>query len=87
MEVEFRMVLNNHGIIETGSARGVEHNNYLLKLIANNRMMNLPFSENLQVSTTHDELYEAQKKEKILAEQDLKVEQTKDQRDTLESCL
>ncbi|KAD3069364.1 hypothetical protein E3N88_37244 [Mikania micrantha] len=43
--------------------------------------------KNLQVSTTHDELYEAQKKEKILAEQDLKVEQTKDQRNTLESFV
>lgn len=50
-------------------------------------MSNLEFSENLDVSTTNNELREAQKKEQMLAEQDKKVEETKDQKNTLESCL
>ena len=45
------------------------------------------FSDNLDVATTEDELHEAQEREKILAEQDRKVEQLKDQRNTLESFV
>ncbi|GKC42605.1 chromatin assembly factor 1 subunit FAS2 [Tanacetum coccineum] len=42
------------------------------------------FSNNLDVATTKDELHEAQEREKMLAEQDSKVEQLKYQRNTLE---
>ncbi|GJS07353.1 heat shock protein 70 family protein, partial [Tanacetum coccineum] len=45
------------------------------------------FSNNLDVATTKDELHEAQEREKMLAEQDSKVEQLKYQRNTLESFV
>ncbi|GKB53192.1 heat shock protein 70 family protein, partial [Tanacetum coccineum] len=45
------------------------------------------FSDNLDVTTTKYELHEAQEREKMLAEQDSKVEQLKDQRNTLESFV
>ena len=48
---------------------------------------NLLFSDNLDVATTKDELREAQKRENLLAEQDIKVERLKDQRNTLESFV
>ncbi|KAI3741044.1 hypothetical protein L1987_58711 [Smallanthus sonchifolius] len=79
-EVEFRLLLNDHGIVKIGSARILQNN-------ANRHVLNLPFSENLYVTTTHNELHEARKKENFLAEQDFKVEQTKDQRNTLESFV
>ncbi|KAI3800293.1 hypothetical protein L1987_28380 [Smallanthus sonchifolius] len=75
-EVEFRLLLNDDGIVKIGSAR-------ILKYNANSHLLN----ENLFVTTTHDELHEARKKEKILQEQDFKVEQTKDRRNTLESFV
>ncbi|KAF5804125.1 putative Heat shock protein 70 family [Helianthus annuus] len=78
VDVEFGVLLNEHGIIEIGCAR---------MMFPGGRMLNLPFSENMYVTTTRDELHEAQKKEMILAEQDFKVEQSKDQRNTLESFV
>ncbi|MFS7934040.1 putative Heat shock protein 70 family [Helianthus anomalus] len=77
VDVKFGVLLNDHGIIEIGCAR----------MMFCGRMFNLPFSENLYVTTTRDELHEAQKKETFLAEQDFKVEQCKDQRNTLESFV
>ncbi|XP_076923028.1 heat shock 70 kDa protein 16-like [Bidens hawaiensis] len=77
VEVECTLMLNSHGIVQIRR----------VKMMANSRSLNLPFSDNLYVTTTRDELCEARKKEKILAEQDLKVEQIKDQRNTLESFV
>ncbi|XP_076941250.1 heat shock 70 kDa protein 16-like [Bidens hawaiensis] len=77
VKVEFRVLLNTHGIVEIDFA----------KMTVDGRMLRIPFSDNLYVTTTSDELHEARKKEKILAEQDLKVEQIKDQRNTLESFV
>ncbi|GJT85732.1 heat shock 70 kDa protein 16-like protein [Tanacetum coccineum] len=45
------------------------------------------FSDNLDVTTTKYELHEAHEREKMLAKQDSKVEQLKDQRNTLESFV
>ncbi|GJX38655.1 heat shock 70 kDa protein 16 [Tanacetum coccineum] len=60
---------------------------YLQKMMGNSRTQNLPVSENLDAATTKDELQQAQEREQILTEQDKKVEQTKDQRNTLESFV
>ncbi|KAJ0807753.1 putative Heat shock protein 70 family [Helianthus annuus] len=53
----------------------------------NNQTLSLPVSENLDVSTTNDELVEAKEREKKLTDQDTKVEETKEQRHTLESFV
>ena len=67
------------------------HKNALLnsvKMVTNSRsILNIAFSENLDVATTKDELLEAQDRKQIFAEQDKKVEQNKDQRNTLESFV
>ncbi|MFS8015463.1 putative Heat shock protein 70 family [Helianthus anomalus] len=79
VEVQFKVKLNGHGIVEINSA--------IMMLMGNTKTLNLPTSENLDVSTTNDELHEAKEKEKKLTEQDIKVEETKDQRNTLESFV
>lgn len=56
-------------------------------MMASSHMLNLPVSKNLDFSTTNDELDKAKEKEKMLTEQDIKVEETKDQRNTLESFV
>ncbi|GJV80966.1 heat shock protein 70 family protein [Tanacetum coccineum] len=53
----------------------------------NSRHQQNLFSDNLDVTTTKYELHEAQERENMLAEQDSKVEQLKDQRNTLESFV
>ncbi|KAJ0692181.1 putative Heat shock protein 70kD domain superfamily [Helianthus annuus] len=58
-----------------------------MMLMGNTKTLNLPTSENLDVSTTNDELHEAKEKEKKSTEQDIKVEETNDQRNTLESFV
>lgn len=45
---------------------------------------NLTISNNLDFSTTIDELLEAQEKGQMLAEQDIKAEKIKDEKNTLE---
>jgi heat shock 70kDa protein 4 len=57
------------------------------KIGANSRVLNLQFTDDLDVAATKDELLEAQEREKLLAEQDRKVELLKDQRNTLESFV
>lgn len=51
------------------------------------RRQSLAVSEFLDVAMTRDELHEAQEREQFLAQQDIKVEQTKDKRNTLESFI
>ncbi|KAI7755800.1 hypothetical protein M8C21_014924, partial [Ambrosia artemisiifolia] len=96
VKVQFRVKLNEHGIVVIDSATILEDNrhsgrpvhSYLRKLMmANSHTLNLPVSENLDVSTTNDELVKAEEKEKMLTAHDIKVEETKDQRNTLESFV
>ncbi|XP_071737495.1 heat shock 70 kDa protein 16-like [Rutidosis leptorrhynchoides] len=94
LEGELKLLLNRHGILEIKSASFLDDkrttlNSYLFldKMVTRNRMSNLDFSENLYVSTSKDELDEAKEQERMLAEQDLKVEKIKDQRNTLESFV
>ncbi|KAI7737948.1 hypothetical protein M8C21_015141, partial [Ambrosia artemisiifolia] len=93
VKVKFRVKLNEHGIVVIDSATILEDNrhsvhSYLRKLMmANSHTLNLPVSENLDVSTTNDELVKAEEKEKMLTAHDIKVEETKDQRNTLESFV
>nr|GFA15983.1 heat shock 70 kDa protein 16-like [Tanacetum cinerariifolium] len=92
---EFVVLLNRNGVVEIGSASIIEEYNRSRKnnkphsenMVANSHMSNLEFSENLDVATTKDELRKAQEIEKMLEEQDKKVEQTKDERNTLESFV
>ncbi|PWA36603.1 Heat shock protein 70 family [Artemisia annua] len=92
---EFVVLLNKNGVVEIDSVSILEDNNrsrknnnpHSGKMVANGHMSNLAFSENLDVATTKDELHKAQEIEKVLAEQDIKVEQAKDQRNTLESFV
>ncbi|PWA94862.1 serine/threonine/dual specificity protein kinase, catalytic domain-containing protein [Artemisia annua] len=66
------------------------HKNVLLhskKTVANKRTSNIVLSDNLDAATTKDELLKAQEREQKLLQQDEKVEQTKDQRNTLESFV
>ncbi|KAL9998923.1 putative Heat shock protein 70 family [Helianthus debilis subsp. tardiflorus] len=89
-KVEFRVKLNEHGIVEIDSATILEdkrHNSWKMILTANTHTSNLPASVNLDISTTNDELHEAKEKEKKLTKQDIKVEETKDQRNSLESFV
>lgn len=60
---------------------------YLDKKMDNSQISNLAFSKNLDFATTEVELHEAQQRERMLAEQDKKIELTKDQRNTLESFV
>uniref|UniRef100_A0A251S665 Putative heat shock protein 70 family domain protein n=1 Tax=Helianthus annuus TaxID=4232 RepID=A0A251S665_HELAN len=89
-KVEFRVKLNAHGIVEIDSATILEdkrHSSWKMILTANTHTSNLPASVNLDISTTNDELHEAKEKEKKLTKQDIKVEETKDQRNSLESFV
>ncbi|PWA94864.1 Heat shock protein 70 family [Artemisia annua] len=79
---KFTLQLNKHGIVKLISVSLVED-----KHPKNCVISNLLFSDNLDVATTKDELHEAQKRENFLAEQDIKVERIKDQRNTLESFV
>ncbi|KAD7117954.1 hypothetical protein E3N88_05222 [Mikania micrantha] len=93
VKVKFVVKLNDSGIVELDSATIIEDTQYfggLWNVMAGSHMsndLNLSFTENVDVSTTNDELNEAIKKEKMLTEQDIKVETTKDQRNTLESFV
>ncbi|GKD34568.1 heat shock 70 kDa protein 16-like protein, partial [Tanacetum coccineum] len=90
VKTEFKVHLNIHGIVVIESAKILDEENfysYLQKMMGNSRTQNLPVSENLDAATTKDELQQAQEREQILTEQDKKVEQTKDQRNTLESFV
>ncbi|XP_052181222.1 heat shock 70 kDa protein 16 isoform X3 [Diospyros lotus] len=51
------------------------------------RRLDLPVSENVYGGMTKDELLQAQQREFQLAQQDLKIEQTKDKKNTLESYV
>ncbi|GKD55860.1 heat shock 70 kDa protein 16 [Tanacetum coccineum] len=92
---DFLVLLNKNGVVKIDSASILEDNNrsrknnnpHPKKMVASSHMSNLAFSENLDVATTKDELLKAQEIEKMLEEQDKKVEQTKDQRNTLESFV
>ncbi|GJW67206.1 heat shock 70 kDa protein 16 [Tanacetum coccineum] len=75
----FKFQLDKHGIFDIESISLLEDKHPRHKQIL--------FSDNLVVATTKDELHEAQKREKMLAEHDRKVEQLKDQRNTLESFV
>ncbi|PWA94863.1 Heat shock protein 70 family [Artemisia annua] len=94
-KVLVKVVLNKHGIFEITFATVLEderpsHKNVRLhskKTLANKRTSNIAFSDNLDAATTKDELVKAQVREQKLLEQDKKVEQTKDQRNTLESFV
>ncbi|KAK9064181.1 hypothetical protein SSX86_015561 [Deinandra increscens subsp. villosa] len=63
-DVEFRVKLNHHGIVEIVSAIIIGDKHHI---------SNLPISENVDVATTNDELLEAKVKEKMLAEQDIEL--------------
>nr|GEW90741.1 heat shock 70 kDa protein 16-like [Tanacetum cinerariifolium] len=78
LNVKFKFHLDKHGIFYIESIRYIKDKPPRHK-------QNL-FSNNLDVTTTKDELREAQEREKMLAEQN-KVEQLKDQRNTLESFV
>ncbi|KAK1422604.1 hypothetical protein QVD17_17889 [Tagetes erecta] len=93
--VEFGVKLNGNGIVDLDFATILEDKSYsgstLINpwkmMTASSHMLNLPVSENIDVSTTNDELAKAKEKEKMLTEQGIKVEETKDQRNTLESFV
>ncbi|KAJ0830186.1 putative Heat shock protein 70 family [Helianthus annuus] len=71
VEVQFKVKLNGHGIVEINSVTILEdklHKTWKMMLMGNTKTLNLPTSENLDVSTTNDELHEAKEKEKKLAE-------------------
>ncbi|KAK9064183.1 hypothetical protein SSX86_015563 [Deinandra increscens subsp. villosa] len=93
VDVELSVKLNNHGIVEIDSAKILEDKNnfarnlYARILMDNSRVLNLSISENLEYASTNDELREAKEKEKKLVQQDIKVEDAKDQRNTLESFV
>ncbi|XP_076930375.1 heat shock 70 kDa protein 16-like [Bidens hawaiensis] len=80
-KVEFRVKLNVHGVFEIESVSLIEDAgpaprsffSPAEKILANN----IQISDNLYVSTTKEELSEAQKREQMLAEQDIEAEQAK----------
>lgn len=51
------------------------------------REQKLLVSENYHVMTTIDEIHKAQKRAEMFADQDIKVEKTKEKRNTLESFI
>lgn len=51
------------------------------------RRQNITVSENVYGGTTRDEVREAQEKERMLAEQDIKMERTKEKKNTLEAFV
>ncbi|KAK9064190.1 hypothetical protein SSX86_015570 [Deinandra increscens subsp. villosa] len=82
VEIELTVKLNDHGILEIHSAKLLEDTRQNAKTDIWHMMMmsnsyisesDLPFSKNLDVATTDDELHESKAKEKMLAEQDLKL--------------
>ncbi|GJX82223.1 heat shock protein 70 family protein [Tanacetum coccineum] len=79
VNVRYKFQLDKHGIFDIKSILVREDKRPGRKQIM--------FSNNLDVATTKDELHEAQEREKMLAEQDSKVEQLKYQRNTLESFV
>ncbi|KAI3686839.1 hypothetical protein L1987_80528 [Smallanthus sonchifolius] len=84
----FRVKLNHHGIFELESMSlleddGTTRMSFFAFIFGNN----LPLSGNLYVSTTTEELHEAQKREHMLAEQDIKAEQANEQRNTINSFV
>ncbi|GJX39118.1 heat shock 70 kDa protein 16-like protein [Tanacetum coccineum] len=79
VNVRYKFQLDKHGIFDIKSILVREDKRPGRKQIL--------FSNNLDVATTKDELHEAQEREKMLAEQDSKVEQLKYQRNTLESFV
>ncbi|KAI3709314.1 hypothetical protein L2E82_39074 [Cichorium intybus] len=81
MKAILEVQLNIYGIVEIGFAL-VEETIRDWTMIEN-----LAVSENLDVLTTIDELCEAQKRQQMFMEQDIKVEQTKEKRNTLESFI
>ncbi|KAJ0450280.1 putative Heat shock protein 70 family [Helianthus annuus] len=90
VQVQFKVELNSHGIVEINFATILEdkrHNAWKRILVGDNKTLNLLTSGNVDVSTTNDELHEAKEKQTVLTEQDIKVEKTKDQRNTLESFV
>ncbi|GKC82585.1 heat shock 70 kDa protein 16, partial [Tanacetum coccineum] len=95
MKVLVRVELNKHGILEIRFATELEderpsHKNALLhskKTVGKKRISDIAVSDNLDATTTKDEILKAQEREQKLLEQDKKVEQTKDQRNTLESFV
>ncbi|MFS8015427.1 putative Heat shock protein 70 family [Helianthus anomalus] len=90
VQVQFKVELNSHGIVEINFATILEdkrHNGWKRILVGDNKTLNLLTSGNVDVSTTNDELHEAKEKQTVLTEQDIKVEKTKDQRNTLESFV
>ncbi|XP_076915373.1 heat shock 70 kDa protein 16-like [Bidens hawaiensis] len=93
VKVKFKVKLNHQGIVDLDSAKILEDKHYSGGSIYSNQLKmftpsnRLSVSENLDVSLTNDELVDAREKERILTEQDIKVEEIKDQRNTLESFV
>ncbi|KAI3710472.1 hypothetical protein L2E82_40255 [Cichorium intybus] len=80
-----KVQLNIHGIFEIKPEKVSIVNEAARKGWA--KRQNLTVSRNLDVAMTKDELQEAQEREQILTEQDIKVEKTKEKRNTLESFI
>ncbi|KAL4563053.1 hypothetical protein LXL04_027084 [Taraxacum kok-saghyz] len=74
--------LNIHGIVEIEPAAEEE-----IRKRGRGWKNDIAVSENLDVVMTKDELLEALEKEHILTEQDIKMERTKEKRNTLESFI
>ncbi|GJR07797.1 heat shock 70 kDa protein 16 [Tanacetum coccineum] len=87
VKVQFKVKLNQHGIFEIVSASLIEDTRKAMFSSSENILADLQVSRNYVTATTKDELREAQEKEKMLAEQDIKTEQHKDQRNTREYFL
>ena len=60
---------------------------FIMQADESRKRQNVEVSENLLSPTRRDELLHAQELEKRLAWQDIKVEQTKEKRNTLESYV
>ncbi|KAL8228655.1 hypothetical protein R6Q57_013555 [Mikania cordata] len=88
VKVEFRVKLNENGIVEIDSARILEDKCYSgTEMTCNSDMLNLPVIVKIDGSTTNDELLDAMEKEKTLTEHEMKVKETKDLRNSLESFV
>ncbi|KAI3686832.1 hypothetical protein L1987_80521 [Smallanthus sonchifolius] len=89
VKAEFRVKLSHHGIFEIESVSLLQDKGTARRSIfaPSVKILNLPLSGNLYVSTTTEELREAQNREHMLAEQDIKAEQANDQRKTVEHFL
>ncbi|XP_052181221.1 heat shock 70 kDa protein 16 isoform X2 [Diospyros lotus] len=93
-----KMETDNHGSYVTASSaedtRFAHSNTVPTSAVADElekgktkRRLDLPVSENVYGGMTKDELLQAQQREFQLAQQDLKIEQTKDKKNTLESYV